>query len=238
MTQQDDPYRHWDGHRWLRWDGAAWAPELAAGTSSDPHGHGDGATVPVSTSGEHRSNQRILVTTLPFALIATGGVSALVWDAQYPLALGIAAGLAAGAVMMELLWRVFLRARLVWTPGGLAYLTRIRSGTLSWDGLTIGHEGGGADLVKISGDAPRSLPGHTRRTIVMVASTGQFGGMQWLRAWTLSSDELIVAIEGARAGADPSVPPPPVPKATRPRWAWVAWLASSAVVLTVTWPLR
>ncbi len=26
MTDQD-PYRHWDGHQWLRWDGQAWVPE-------------------------------------------------------------------------------------------------------------------------------------------------------------------------------------------------------------------
>lgn len=28
MTDSTDPYRHWDGQRWLRWDGAAWVPEV------------------------------------------------------------------------------------------------------------------------------------------------------------------------------------------------------------------
>jgi hypothetical protein len=31
MTDQPtDPYRHWDGQKWLRWDGSAWVPEEAA----------------------------------------------------------------------------------------------------------------------------------------------------------------------------------------------------------------
>jgi Domain of unknown function (DUF4429)/Short C-terminal domain len=34
--QTNDPHRHWDGQRWLRWDGSAWNPEAPATPPTPP----------------------------------------------------------------------------------------------------------------------------------------------------------------------------------------------------------
>jgi len=34
---QDDPYRHWDGEKWLHWDGTAWVPEESRADIAPTH---------------------------------------------------------------------------------------------------------------------------------------------------------------------------------------------------------
>jgi hypothetical protein len=98
-NQHQDPYRHWDGSQWLRWDGQIWKPEdetdspTEAATVARPTAVDDSTFAPDRTaapmgaagSGRHRApgptsasrqaRAGWLIGGLAVALIGVGGVA-------------------------------------------------------------------------------------------------------------------------------------------------------------------